>query len=313
MELDNIPGNIKTWWRLITVFVLLILFIAFWKIKFTKQVSVEIIIEDVQHVSELTSKSNGTLVLVVRNGQLVKTGELLGYIIDDYSIRDVLYLGRLVDKLGETFLDPGFSEALFINQDSIQHMTLQRNLNVGPLSNQYEVFASAFETSKVQKTESRHSLERLTTNFESLRKAFRVFENRFLVKSTRYGRVSFAPATQDQWNVKTNETIIFISDSSSRLIGKIKLPISGSADVRQGQTVIISLQNFTSRESRNIIGHVAAIAPFTEGKTAYLAVVDIEAKDKASVLSPLREYHGKAEIIIGEETIFDRLFNKSNP
>jgi hypothetical protein len=116
--------------------------------------------------------------------------------------------------------------------------------------------------------------------------------------------------------VTNGETVFTIVPSTpQQVIGRVKLPVSGSGKVKPGQKVLIFLDNYPYTEYGMLEGKIKTISLIPESTTQgafYTAEVvfpDGLATNYKNILPFSQEMQGSAQIVTKELTLFERFFN----
>jgi multidrug resistance efflux pump len=151
---------------------------------------------------------------------------------------------------------------------------------------------------------------RLQTTFEQLSSQFRIYEQKYVIKSPIDGKVSFFKFWNVNQFVQAGDPVMTIVPASNDIIGKALIPASGSGKLAAKQVVKIKLDNYNYREFGIINGIVKSVSAVPQEN---MYSVDIELpnglntsyKKKIPISS---EMAGAAEIVTEDLRLLDRIF-----
>ncbi len=153
-------------------------------------------------------------------------------------------------------------------------------------------------------------LLKLQTSFEQLNSQFRMYEQKYVIKSPIRGKVSFFKFWNVNQFVQAGEPVMTIIPASEDIIGKAFVPASGSGKLALNQKVKIKLDNFPYREFGIVNGTVKSISGIPQEN---LYSVDITLTNGLNtsykkVIPLSNEMTGTAEIVTQDLRLMDRLF-----
>ncbi|PCH69502.1 MAG: hypothetical protein COC01_01220 [Bacteroidetes bacterium] len=161
------------------------------------------------------------------------------------------------------------------------------------------------ERSKIV-TELKKSLEYLNSQIAS-------WEQKYLLITSIDGVVTFFNYWSENQTVSQGEEVMVISpENPGEMIGKLVLPIRGSAKVINGQVVNIKLDNYPAEEYGMIIGKISNLSKVPKNNS-YVAEVVLPNKLNTTYNKTLefkQQMQGSAEIITLDRTLMERVFNK---
>lgn len=151
--------------------------------------------------------------------------------------------------------------------------------------------------------------------FEQLRKSLKQWEQNYLVVSNTDGVVSFQQFFGENQFVKSGDVILSILPKNKEaLVGRMSIPSVNSGKVKEGQKVLIKLDNYRFQEYgivEGIVNHMA-LTPNSDDKGTYYYVDVILPKDlKTSYNKNLpfdKEMKGNAEIVTQDLRLIERFF-----
>lgn len=148
---------------------------------------------------------------------------------------------------------------------------------------------------------------------QNLSAAISEWKEEYLLRSPITGRISFFDVWGKYQNVKQGETVFTIVPLiKGNFIGKCKIPIRNSGKVKQGQKVLIKLENYPYREWGLIGGEVQTISevPSLDDNPGYVVYVKVDGlvTSYGKKLEFRQEMLGNAEILLEKMTLLDRIF-----
>lgn len=148
------------------------------------------------------------------------------------------------------------------------------------------------------------------------------WEQQFVLKSPIDGQVTLF----DKWNIYQNVTageVLFtvIPHNIEGIIGNVTMPVQNSGKVKEGQTVIIKIDNYPYQEWGSLEGKIQSIsavpkqnvqgmAMAASAPSTYTIFIDVESLTSSfeKELDFKQEMQGSAEIVVEELTVFQRIF-----
>ena len=149
-------------------------------------------------------------------------------------------------------------------------------------------------------------------SYDNLRNMISLWEQTYVLKSPIDGIVAFSKYWSKNQHVVTGSNVItVIPEESSKIIGKLSLPIAGSGKVKTGQKVNISLDNYPYMEFGKLVGFIKSISLVPVDNT-YIAEVEFPDGLKTTYGKSLvfgQEMHGSANVITEDIRLIERIFN----
>lgn len=139
------------------------------------------------------------------------------------------------------------------------------------------------------------------------------WEQQFLIKSPITGKVTVF----DKWNqyqdVEVGETLFtVVPDTLDGIVGRVTLPIRNSGKVKEGQKVIIKLENYPFEEWGSLEGQIESISevPKQGEQTLYTLYINVDGLQTSydKEIAFRQEMRGTAEIVVEELSILQRVF-----
>lgn len=150
----------------------------------------------------------------------------------------------------------------------------------------------------------------LTLN--QLKRSIREWELKYVLKSPINGIVNFQNYWQESKTVKPNDVIISIFPNiNNNLLGRLVLPSKNVGKVKEGQRVLIKLDNYPFEEFGLVEGEVKDISSTIDKDNFYYVEVQLKLPLITTYnkeIDFVRELQGTAEIITEELRLADRFF-----
>lgn len=148
--------------------------------------------------------------------------------------------------------------------------------------------------------------------FEQLRKSLKQWEQTYLIISNTEGVASFQQFFGENQFVKSGEAILSILPNNKQsLVGRMSIPSVNSGKVKEGQKVLIKLDNYRFQEYGIVDGKVQNIALTPDEKGNYYVDVILPKGLKTSYNKNLtfdKELKGNAEIVTQDLRLIERFF-----
>ncbi|RYC53123.1 HlyD family secretion protein [Flagellimonas olearia] len=262
----------------------------------------------------LKSKSSGRLTQIfIQPGQNVRKGEPLAEIENTATIDDVYYLKNHLKD----------SNLPLITLDSLKSL-FPFHLKLGDVQMAYDDFIAQYQNYIVFNTLTpikkqpdiiRRQLlgQQLGKAQQNLNNAIASWEQNYIIKSPIDGTATFFDIWSQYQHVSAGETIFtIVPDDPEEIIGHATLPARNSGKVKTGQKVMIKLDNYPFQEWGSLEGMVSSISEVPKPGEQVLYTLQIEINSlttsygKSIDFKP--EMQGKAEVIIEELTVMERIF-----
>jgi multidrug resistance efflux pump len=192
--------------------------------------------------------------------------------------------------------------------------------NITSIKEQIEETNNKIQQTIIQKSEKENQTRLdLIASYVDLSDYLKTWEQKYVFKSPVKGKVQFLKFwTKDQF-IQAGEPAFTIVPLRSKIIGQMTLPSSGAGKVRQGQEVVIKLDDYPYVEYGSIKGKISSLSltsnPIKTEKgniETYLAKVDLPDQLKTNYGSKLDfkfEMKGTGEIIVRDKRLVERLFD----
>ncbi len=149
------------------------------------------------------------------------------------------------------------------------------------------------------------------SNLRSLYASIADWEQRYLLTAPISGKVSFINVWSENQVVEINNPVFWIEPiTSTKILGKVNLPLRKSGKVKIGQEVHIKLDNYPFEEYGIVLGKVSKIGALPNQK---FYIIDVEfpqgLKTSYGNLIPFhQQMSGSANIITQKLSLLDRVF-----
>jgi len=146
------------------------------------------------------------------------------------------------------------------------------------------------------------------------------WEQQFVLKSPINGQVTLF----DKWNIYQNVNIgevlfTVIPHNIDGIIGNVTMPVQNSGKVKEGQSVIIKIDNYPYQEWGSLEGKIQSISAVPKqnmqssamgAASTYTIFIEVESLNSSfnKELDFKQEMEGTAEIVVEELTVFQRIF-----
>jgi multidrug resistance efflux pump len=146
--------------------------------------------------------------------------------------------------------------------------------------------------------------------FDNLLAEIALWEQRYLLKSSVDGVVSFTRIWSENQNVRTGEKVMsVIPENQGAIIGKLNLPVKGSGKVKPGQQVNIKFDGYPYMEFGMVKGTVHSIS-LVAHDNLYNVQVNLNEGLRTNYGIDLefnQEMYGIAEIITDDKRLLERV------
>jgi HlyD family secretion protein len=178
--------------------------------------------------------------------------------------------------------------------------------------NQLNYQVIELKSQKIDQTQ--RLLSTLKEAYNNLKASITEWEKAYILSTPIEGKITFTKYwSKNQYVLGGDIVFTVVPDIPKRIIGRIKLPASGSGKVETGQLVHIRLDNFPYMEFGMVEGKIESISLIPEtgqSGTFYTAEVSLPYNLTTSYKKTLpfsQEMHGSAEIVTKNLSLFERL------
>lgn len=172
---------------------------------------------------------------------------------------------------------------------------------------------SMIETKMEREREKNTQLTALKTALDELKTQMDDWELSFLFVSPANGILSYNDVWQKNQNVNGGDKVFsIVAEDTGDIIGKIKLPDSGSGKVRPGQRVNISVTGYPYMEFGFLTGQVQTVSLLADEAGTYTVTVSLPQELNTSYGKKLDfsgELAGTAQILTDERSVTARLLS----
>jgi multidrug resistance efflux pump len=151
----------------------------------------------------------------------------------------------------------------------------------------------------------------LSARLNALKTQISHWEETYVLKSPIAGKVTFFAFRSENQFVKSGEEVLtIVPDEEANLIGRVSMNLHNSGKVKDGNQVLVHLQNFPSREFGMLVGTVKHMALVPKNNT-YAIEVEFHNGLKTTFNKTLefrQELQGSAEIVTEDLRLIERIF-----
>lgn len=148
---------------------------------------------------------------------------------------------------------------------------------------------------------------------QNLKTALSTWDQKFLLRSPINGKVTVFDIWDQYQNVEIGKVLFTVVPKEMEgIVGRVSLPVRNSGKVKEGQDVIIKLDNYPFEEWGSLKGKIQSISevPQQGEQTFYTLYIDLEGLDTSfgKTIAFRQEMQGTAEIVVEELSILERIF-----
>jgi multidrug resistance efflux pump len=257
---------------------------------------------------KLVARSSGRITLINGNdGEQVKAGQLIA-VIENPSVSTDMY--RLLDLAA-------FLDTVTDLPSAVYAISLPGDIQAGEVQSAYAQLyqgISAYRSDKsAEKAEKgRDILLSIRGAARQIRGQIAVWENRYVLRSPVTGQLNCFKVWKENQQVTAGDPVFIVTPPSLQYIAHMAIPVTKAAKIKAGQSVLISLQDYPSREFGMLKATVRSVSTVALDDT-YPVKLNLEndsltTTDRVIHLKP--ENTGTGEIITSDNTIFRLLFRK---
>ncbi len=155
-------------------------------------------------------------------------------------------------------------------------------------------------------------LKNVIQSYNQLKKSIRDWEFHYVLKSNIAGKVSFLNFWSKNQHINQGDLVFtIIPTESSSFIAKLKTPTQNSGKIKQGQKVIVKLENYPETEFGTLSGTIKNISLIPDNEGFYLINVSLPQKLVTSYNKEIefkQEMRGIAEIVTEDLRLIERFF-----
>lgn len=189
-----------------------------------------------------------------------------------------------------------------------------KNLNTSISLIRQEIASAKKNTKGTEITRTREELKLLRATFQSynfLNKAINEWEQKYVLKSEIYGKVSFLKYWSSNQTVSQGDLVFtIIPEKIIDYVAKVKAQPQNSGKIKVGQSVNIKLKNYPETEFGILKGKVSKISQIPDNEGRYYVDVALPKKLITSYDNEIefkQEMQGTAEIITEDLRLAERV------
>nr|WP_295873283.1 HlyD family efflux transporter periplasmic adaptor subunit [uncultured Chitinophaga sp.] len=224
---------------------------------------------------------------------------------------------REFDRYQELFKEKVVSAAE-MGQEKIKFLQAEQNLeNLNVTISQLQESILGIEKTRsgvaINAQKDQINLSSQTTQlFEQLRRSVKSWEQNYLFTSSVDGVVGFQQFLGKNQFVKSGDILVAVMpEDKNMLIGRLQVPATNSGKVKEGQKVLLKLDNYPYQEFGSVRGKVKSIANTPDKDGNYYVNVILPDGLKTSfhkTLASDKELKGNAEIVTQDLRLIERFF-----
>ncbi|WP_326982138.1 HlyD family efflux transporter periplasmic adaptor subunit [Chryseobacterium sp. MYb264] len=218
----------------------------------------------------------------------------------------------------QELFNQGIIAAVEMENEKIKYLQAQQNLeNINISLSQMEEAISNFNKTKsgaainTEKDKITYSSQTLQL-FEQLRKSLNQWEQNYLIISSTDGMASFQQFFGENQFIKMGDAIVSIlPKNKDKLVGRMSVPAANSGKIRQGEKVLIKLDNYRFQEYGIVEGKVQNISLSPDKDGNYYVDITLPKGLRTSYNKNLifdKELRGSAEIVTEDLRLIERFF-----
>ena len=299
--MNRVPPSILRYGIGILATIVGVLLIGSALFRYPESVQVEVTLSPQNPPAYIKCTGGGKLErLYVANGQEVKKDDVLAVMENVANTEDILLLRTRLSDWQERGARPEQLGMIFFHR--LPRLGSVQGTYASCLSSWNNYLQHAHEN-RIYETELNNAVAQLMT-------ALGEWETACLPTAPVDGKVAFMQLWKKGQYVNAGETLfVIVPDGESEFAGKALLPMQGSGKVRSGQRVVIRLFGFPEQEYGRTEGKVVSISPVPDEEGNY--VVEIRLTRMSDKQPPiLKVMSGTAEIIVREQSLLKRIFNR---
>lgn len=247
---SNKPGFLIRWGISIFFFILLAIFFACWFVQYPQTISARARLTSVDPPTEVKVKMNGRLVkLLVKEGDRVQTGDVLGYLESIADPGEIIQLTRSLEQL-KTIVDEN-------NYGKIQAYVKTQFLHLGEMQQHYQLFIQAalqFEA------DPRKQKILFLLTLGTIESQLKEWCRKYLLQAPMSGRVYFPGLLRENQQLKTDETICLIDRGSAAYYVEMNISQNSLGKIKTGQAVLLKFSAYPYQEYGAVNGEISFIS-----------------------------------------------------
>lgn len=300
--MNKIPSSILRYGIGVMATIILIMLIGSTLIPYPEKIEADLTLGSKTPPVYIKCKHSGRIEYInINNGAHVRQGDVLAVIENLANTEDILRLRHNI----QNWQDSG------ARIETLGNIFFNKLPRLGSVQSAYSSCLLSWNNYMQHKNgDLIHEIE-LGNAFTQLLLDIRDWENSFLLVSPTDGHVSFMQLLENNQYVNANETIlVIVHEEELEYIGKALLPIQDIGKVKIGQRAIVRLNGIAVKERDFCEGKVTSISPIPDENGNYVIEIGIsnELFNNRTWRALINVIHGKVEVIVKEENLFERFF-----
>ncbi len=185
-------------------------------------------------------------------------------------------------------------------------MKAENDINIAKIE------AQVLEMELKRQEQNTQMINAMEESLNNLKASIAGWEKNYLIIAPISGYVTFNNFWSENQNVKSGEKVMtIVPEESGNLLGKIKLPLKGAGEVKQGHFVNIRFENYPYLEYGMVKGIVSNVSKVPEGD---FYTVEVDLPDGLTTYYGIeigfsQNMVGNAEILTDDMRLLQRIFN----
>ncbi|CAN5599853.1 HlyD family efflux transporter periplasmic adaptor subunit [soil metagenome] len=192
------------------------------------------------------------------------------------------------------------------NYQSAESQLSQTTIQIASVEKEKTSLVLEFEKEQAQ------NHNELRKAYEALSSQIMIWEQHYVLKSPINGTVALFNLTKNAQVNAGDEVVIITPLKQGNTIGTLKLPIYGSAKVKEGQEVNIKLANYPYEDYGQLIGIIKSISVLPKD-SSYLVIIEFPNGMITNIgkrLDVMQQMLGTGEIVTEKKSILGRIMGK---
>jgi multidrug efflux pump subunit AcrA (membrane-fusion protein) len=236
----------------------------------------------------------------------------LGYAHKFYSRDSTLFSRKVISEAELDKTQMNYISSKDAYQNSLNNLTSAKQ--------QLQQTEAKLQELGITKPEKEKELRiALISSYNELIDSIKTWQQKYVFIAPFTGKVQFLKFYSEHQFVQNGEQVFTIIPKQDHILGQVILPAQGSGKIKEGQEVIVKLDNFPYNEYGSVTGRVKSISLTTSTtKTeksdieTYQVLVDFPNQLKTNYGTNLffkAEAKGSAEVITNDRRLIQRLFD----
>lgn len=222
---------------------------------------------------------------------------------EKYKADSLLYEKEVISKYDFYKCQNDFiaiqQQLIAIKKNYVQHKIV---------SNQLRSKKNEFSKSIVER--KRNMEINLQASINSLKKHIENWEEKYLIRSSMSGRISFLENITENQYVNAGQTLFAVIPDDENLIAVAKIPNNGYGKIEKGQKVMMKILNYPAMEYGKLMGEVGNISEIS-AKDGYVLKIRLKNGLRTTYNKEIAyqaEMLGTAEVITKDLRLIERIF-----